>query len=70
VFNLDTPYSAVVNKPISSLVYSAKATDVSTVLVNGTIVFRDGRFSTISEERERQIIREAEERSRRIQMNI
>ena len=70
VFNLDPPYSAVVNKPISSLVYSAKATDVSTVLVNGTIVFRDGRFSTISEERERQIIREAEERSRRIQMNI
>lgn len=44
IFNLDKPHVGLVNRPISSLLYAAKGTDVSAVLVNGEIVFRDGVF--------------------------
>jgi cytosine/adenosine deaminase-related metal-dependent hydrolase len=43
--------------PISALVYAHRATDVETVIIDGHIVFRDRRFTTLDE---REIRQEAE----------
>jgi 5-methylthioadenosine/S-adenosylhomocysteine deaminase len=45
--------------PVSALVYSHRATDVETVIIDGCVVFQDRRFTTL-DERE---IRQAAERS-------
>ncbi len=44
VFDLRKPHVGVVHRPISSLVYAGKDTDARLVLVNGEIVYREGRF--------------------------
>jgi 5-methylthioadenosine/S-adenosylhomocysteine deaminase len=50
VFDLRTPHATVVHNPISSLVYSAKGTDVHTLLVNGQVVIEGGEVKTFSDE--------------------
>ena len=41
-----TPESA---DPVSSIVYSAEAGDVSTVIIDGRLVLNDGELTTINE---------------------
>jgi len=46
--------------PLAALVYSARASDVRTVIVDGKIIVRDGDMTTIDEER---VVRQARERA-------
>jgi len=46
---LDRPHLTPVYDPISHLVYSAKASDVRDVIVNGEIIVRQGRIMTVDE---------------------
>ncbi len=46
---LDRPHLTPLYDPISHLVYSAKASDVRDVIVNGKIVVRQGRITTADE---------------------
>ncbi len=44
VFDLKKPYVGVLHRPISSFVYAGKGSDARAVLVDGQVVYRDGRF--------------------------
>ena len=46
---LDRPHLTPLYDPISHLVYSAKASDVRDVIVNGKIIVRQGRITTVDE---------------------
>jgi 5-methylthioadenosine/S-adenosylhomocysteine deaminase len=46
---LDKPHLTPMYDPISHLVYSAKASDVRDVIVNGEIIVRQGRIMTVDE---------------------
>lgn len=52
IFDLTKPHVGVVHRPISSLLYAAKGTDAKAVLVDGEVVYRDGRFPHLSTPRE------------------
>jgi 5-methylthioadenosine/S-adenosylhomocysteine deaminase len=45
IFDLAKPYVGVFHRPISSFVYAGKGSDARVVLVNGEVVYRDGRFA-------------------------
>jgi 5-methylthioadenosine/S-adenosylhomocysteine deaminase len=45
VFDIAKPYVGVLHRPISSFVCAGKGSDARVVLVNGRIVYRDGRFT-------------------------
>jgi len=45
VFDLAKPYVGVLHRPISSFVYAGKGSDVRAVLVDGKVVYADGRFT-------------------------
>ncbi len=55
------PHMTPMHDPLASLVYSARASDVDTVLVGGRIVIRHGEFQTLDEE---QVVRDVAERAR------
>jgi 5-methylthioadenosine/S-adenosylhomocysteine deaminase len=44
VFDLRKPYVGVLHRPLSSFVTAGKGSDVRAVLVDGRVVYRDGRF--------------------------
>jgi 5-methylthioadenosine/S-adenosylhomocysteine deaminase len=44
IFDLRRPYVGVLHRPISSFVYAGKGSDARAVLVDGQVVYRDGRF--------------------------
>ncbi len=44
IFDLKKPYVGVLHRPISSFVYAGKGSDARAVLVDGQVVYRDGRF--------------------------
>ena len=50
VFALDGAFAAPVQEPVSSLVYSTSGSECRTVLVDGRVLMRDGRLTTIDEE--------------------
>ena len=52
IVDLRKPHVGVVHRPISSLLYAAKGTDVSAVLVAGDVVYRDGTFAGLAQPRE------------------
>lgn len=60
-FDLFKPHAMVGNKPISQLVFSGHGTDVDTVLVNGKVKLRGGRW--IQFDREREVLEEAQARA-------
>ncbi|MBI2880006.1 MAG: amidohydrolase [Candidatus Tectomicrobia bacterium] len=64
VFDLRKAHSTVAHNPISSLVYSAKGTDVHTLLVDGRAVIEDGNLKSFSDEEE--VIRAATARGKEI----
>jgi 5-methylthioadenosine/S-adenosylhomocysteine deaminase len=45
VFDLDKPYVGVQHRPLSSFIYAGNGSDARAVLVDGEIVYRDGRFT-------------------------
>jgi 5-methylthioadenosine/S-adenosylhomocysteine deaminase len=49
VFDLNKPYVGVLHRPLTSLVTAGKGSDVRAVLVNGKVVYRDGRFSNLAD---------------------
>jgi 5-methylthioadenosine/S-adenosylhomocysteine deaminase len=48
VFDLKRPYVGVLHRPISTFICAGKGSDAQAVLVNGEIVYRDGRFLRMS----------------------
>ena len=49
VVDLDRPHLVPLYDPVSQLVYSARGSDVKHVFVNGRLIVRDGRMTTIDE---------------------
>jgi len=49
VFALDKPYVGVLHRPISSFLYAGKGSDARAVLVDGKVVYRDGRFANVAD---------------------
>jgi len=45
IFDLDKPYVGVLHRPLSSFIFAGKGSDARAVLVDGEIVYRDGRFT-------------------------
>jgi 5-methylthioadenosine/S-adenosylhomocysteine deaminase len=64
VFDLDKPYVGVLHRPLTSLVTAGKGSDARAVLVNGRIVYRDGKFANLADSR--RVIAEAEQIGRTI----
>jgi 5-methylthioadenosine/S-adenosylhomocysteine deaminase len=58
VFDLQKPYVGVLHRPLTSFVTAGKGSDARVVLVDGRIVYRDGKFARLAEPRA--IIAEAE----------
>ena len=50
ILNIDKPHLCPVNNPISAIVYSAQASDVETVIVDGKILMENRELKTIDEE--------------------
>lgn len=51
LIDTDKPHFYPKNNPVSSVVYSAQASDVDTVIVNGNIIMKNREFTDIDEER-------------------
>jgi 5-methylthioadenosine/S-adenosylhomocysteine deaminase len=58
VFDLQKPYVGVLHRPLTSFVTAGKGSDVRAVLVDGRVVYRDGKFARLAEPRA--VIAEAE----------
>jgi 5-methylthioadenosine/S-adenosylhomocysteine deaminase len=58
IFDLRKPYVGVLHRPLSSFITAGKGSDVRAVLVDGRIVYRDGRFAHLDDPRS--VIAEAE----------
>ncbi len=63
LINLDHPHTTPRPDLVSTIVYAAEAGDVETVIIDGRIVMREGRLTTLDE---RTVIREAREQAERI----
>ncbi len=63
ILNLDRPFTAPVRDPISTIVYSARADNVETVIVDGQLVMESRRVLTIDEDA---AVHKANERSRQL----
>ena len=64
VFDLQKPYVGVLHRPLTSFVTAGKGSDVRAVLVDGCVVYRDGKFARLAEPR--RAIAEAERIGRAI----
>jgi 5-methylthioadenosine/S-adenosylhomocysteine deaminase len=49
VFDLRRPHCSPVHRPVSSLVMSAHGTDAAVVMVDGRVVYEDGRYPTFGD---------------------
>jgi 5-methylthioadenosine/S-adenosylhomocysteine deaminase len=49
IFDVAKPYVGVLHRPISSFIYAGKGSDARAVLVDGEIVYRDGRFARMTD---------------------
>jgi 5-methylthioadenosine/S-adenosylhomocysteine deaminase len=49
IFDLRKPYVGVLHRPLTSFITAGKGSDVKAVLVDGRIVYRDGRFTHLSD---------------------
>ena len=64
IFDLRKPYVGVLHRPLSSFVCAGKGSDARAVLVDGRVVYRDGRFARLADGRG--VIAEAEKIGRAI----
>ena len=53
ILNTEKPHLTPMYNPLASLIYSAQASDVETVLVNGKILMENRELLTIDEEKVR-----------------
>lgn len=51
LIDTDKPHFYPKNNPISAIVYSAQASDVDTVIIDGNIIMKDRTFTSIDEEK-------------------
>jgi 5-methylthioadenosine/S-adenosylhomocysteine deaminase len=63
VVNLRTPHSAPALKPVSNLVYTCRAADVRTLVVDGEVIMEDRKVLTMDES---EVIAHAQEIARRM----
>jgi 5-methylthioadenosine/S-adenosylhomocysteine deaminase len=49
--DFDQPHLTPLHNPVSSLVYSARGSDVALTMVRGKILYQNGEFLTIDKER-------------------
>ena len=49
VFDLRKPYIGVLHRPLTSFVAAGKGSDVRAVMVDGSVVYRDGKFARLAE---------------------
>ena len=49
IFDFNKPYVGVLHRPLTSFVTAGKGSDVKAALVNGQVVYRDGRFSNLAD---------------------
>ncbi|HKS43125.1 MAG TPA: amidohydrolase family protein, partial [Blastocatellia bacterium] len=63
LINLDRVHTTPRPDLVSTIVYAAEAGDVETVIIDGRVVMRDGRLTTLDEQA---VIREAREQSERL----
>jgi len=49
IFNLAKPYVGVLHRPLSSFICAGKGSDVSAVLVDGEVIYRDGKFAHLAD---------------------
>jgi 5-methylthioadenosine/S-adenosylhomocysteine deaminase len=64
IFELERPHVGVLHRPISTFICAGKGSDARAVLVNGEIVYRDGRFSRLGDDA--RVIAEAQHIARAI----
>ena len=64
LFDLRKPYVGVLHRPLSSFVTAGKGSDARAVLVDGRVVYRDGRFARLADPAS--VIAEAEQIGRGI----
>jgi 5-methylthioadenosine/S-adenosylhomocysteine deaminase len=64
VFDLARPYVGVLHRPLSSFICAGKGSDARAVLVDGEVVYRDGRFTQLDDVSA--VIGEAEKRGKAI----
>jgi 5-methylthioadenosine/S-adenosylhomocysteine deaminase len=62
LLDMDKPHLCPVNDPFSAVVYSAQASDVDTVIVDGNILMEHRELKTIDEERVMHEVRKHSER--------
>jgi 5-methylthioadenosine/S-adenosylhomocysteine deaminase len=67
VIDLRAPHLTPVHDPLAALVYSARGSDVRTVIVGGQVVVRDRSVTTVDEER---VCREVSDRARQARATI
>jgi 5-methylthioadenosine/S-adenosylhomocysteine deaminase len=60
------PHLTPMHDPLAALVYSARGSDVRTVIVGGEIVVKDGTVTTLDEEEVLARARERADRARRL----
>ena len=49
IFDLAKPYVGVLHRPLSSFICADKGSDVRAVLVDGKVVFREGKFAALAD---------------------
>jgi 5-methylthioadenosine/S-adenosylhomocysteine deaminase len=64
LLDLDRLHTSPHPDPVSAIVYSASATDVETVIIDGRVVMRDGQLLTLDE---REVLRSATEHAERLE---
>jgi 5-methylthioadenosine/S-adenosylhomocysteine deaminase len=64
IFDLRRPYVGVLHRPLSTFVCAGKGSDARCVLVDGTVVYRDGAFPRFGDVDD--IVAEAEEIGRSV----
>ncbi|RLG40862.1 MAG: hypothetical protein DRO05_05390 [Thermoproteota archaeon] len=50
LLNTELPWWTPLHSVISHLVYAARSTDVNTAIINGRVVLKDGKLTTLDEE--------------------
>ncbi len=63
IIDLQKPHLQPVHNIVSQLVYAARADDVRTTIVDGEIVFHEGRFTAVDEA---EVVAKAQERARKL----
>jgi 5-methylthioadenosine/S-adenosylhomocysteine deaminase len=63
IVDTDRPHLTPMYNPVSHMVYAARGSDVTTVIINGTLVMKDSRLTAMDLER---IIKDINQIARRI----